>query len=73
MMLLNENLYRQYWTGSDSPIAAEAFMQGQEAAIQEIAAWLADQDSSYEDAQSEYTWAERLTELLNKSNEHSNN
>ena len=65
-MKLNDNLYTNSWTGGDSPIAREAFLAGQQAAIQVIASWRADQPSSYEEAACEDTWAERLANVCNQ-------
>lgn len=51
-----ERLYQEHWTGGDSVLAATAFYAGVEAAVEEVAAWLADQPHTYEEAKSEYDY-----------------
>jgi hypothetical protein len=63
-MDISEKLYKEYWEGSDSPQAATAFLSGQAATLDRIAAWLADQPATYENAVSEYTWKERLIKAI---------
>jgi hypothetical protein len=69
MIKITEKLYKECWEGADSALATTAFVSGQYHTINKLAAWLADQPATYENAVSEYTWKERLIKAIEQRGE----